>query len=238
VLKPKSPQESFFGSYLYDRIVPVDHLLRKIDQVVDFSFARQILHDRYHPDIGRPAEDPEFMLRLCLLQYIYGDSDRQVVENARLNLAYKYFLGLAVDADVPDYTSISYFRIQRLGEEKFRSVLEQIVRQCIDKGLVKGKRQIIDSTPVIANISSSSITGLVRKCRENVLKTVAKQDVGVAERLGLEEIQDARPVKFASTEEGLQKEIEAAGQLLDSVTAELQVKRLVPNGKKNLHQLL
>jgi hypothetical protein len=64
MLKPKSPQESFFGSYLYDRIVPVDHLLRKINQVVDFSFARQILQDRYHPDIGRPAEDPEFLLWL------------------------------------------------------------------------------------------------------------------------------------------------------------------------------
>jgi len=150
MLKPKSPQESFYGSYLYDRIVPVDHLLRKINQVVDFSFTGQILKDRYNPDIGRPAEDPEFMLRLCLLQYIYGDSDRQAVENARLNLAYKYFLGLAVDAEVPDYTTISYFRAQRLGEEKFRAVLEQIVRQCIDKGLVKGKRQIIDSTPVIA----------------------------------------------------------------------------------------
>ena len=51
MLKPKSPQESFYGSYLYDRIVPVDHLLRKINQVVDFSFAGQILQDRYHPDI-------------------------------------------------------------------------------------------------------------------------------------------------------------------------------------------
>ena len=135
MLKPKSPQESFYGSYLYDRIVPVDHpvsstgqaLLRKINQVVDFSFTGQILKDKYNPDIGRPAEDPEFMLRLCLLQYIYGDSDRQVVENARLNLAYKYFLGLAVDAEVPDYTTVSYFRVQRLGEEKFRLVLEQIV---------------------------------------------------------------------------------------------------------------
>jgi len=124
MLKLKSPQGSFYGSYLYDRIVPVDHLLRKINQVVDFSFVRQILKDRYHPDIGRPAEDPEFMLRLCLLQYLYGDSDRQVVANARLNLAYKYFLGLAVDAEVPDYTSISYFRIQRLGEDKFRSVVD------------------------------------------------------------------------------------------------------------------
>jgi len=229
MLKPKSPQESFYGSYLYDRIVPVDHLLRKINQVVDFSFAGQILNDRYHPHIGRPAEAPEFMLRLCLLQYIYGDSDRQVIENARLNLAYKYFLGLAVDAEVPDYTTVSYFRAQRLGEEKFQAVLDQIVQQCIDKGLAKGNRQIIDSTHIRANISVGSITGLVRKCRENVLKTVKKQDVGIAEKLGLKELQAAGSVKFASPEEGLQKEIEAAGDLLDSVTAELRVKKLVPN---------
>ena len=102
MLKPKSPQESFYGSYLYDRIVPIDHPLRKINQVVDLSFADEILKDRYNQAIGRPAEDPGFLLRLCLLQYLYGDSDRQVVENARLNLAYKYFLGLAVDAEVPD----------------------------------------------------------------------------------------------------------------------------------------
>src|SRR4030043_882812 len=228
MLKPKSPQESFYGSYLYDRIVPIDHLLRKINQVVDFSFADQIFADRYNEDIGRPAEDPQFMVRLCLLQYLYGDSDRQVVENARLNLAYKYFLGLAVDAEVPDYTTVSYFRAQRLGEDKFRLVLEQIVRQCIDKGLVKGNRQIIDSTAVRANITLSSITGLVRKCRENVLKTVEKQDTGIAERLGLRELANAEKVKFASTEEGLQKELEAAGQLLDSVTAELRAKKISP----------
>lgn len=225
MLKPKSPQESFYGSYLYDRIVPADHLLRKINQVVDFSFIRQILQERYNPDIGRPAEDPEFMLRLCLLQYIYGDSDRQVVENARLNLAYKYFLGIAVDAEVPDYTTVSYFRVQRLGEEKFLSVLEQIVGQCIDKGLVKGNRQIIDSTPVRANITMSSITGLVRKCRENVLKTVAKQNTKIAEKLGL---QNAENVNSSSTEEGLQQEIEAAGKLLDNVTDELRAKKISP----------
>jgi len=228
MLKPKSPQESFYGSYLYDRIVPVDHLLRKINQVVDFSFTEQILKDRYNTDIGRPAEAPEFMLRLCLLQYIYGDSDRQVVENARLNLAYKYFLGLAVDAEVPDYTTVSYFRAQRLGEDKFRLVLEQIVGQCIEKGLVKSNRQIIDSTSVRANITPSSITGLVRKCRENVLKTVEKQDAAIAKRLGLGELKNARQVKFASTEDGLQKEIEAAGELLDSVTTELRAKRVSP----------
>src|SRR4030042_7158414 len=91
MLKPKSPQESFFGSYLYGRIVPVDHPLRKINQVVDFSFVRQILEDRYHPDLGRPAENPEYMLRLRLLQYLYGDSDRQAIEHARLTRACNYF---------------------------------------------------------------------------------------------------------------------------------------------------
>jgi transposase len=228
MLKPKSPQESFYGSYLYDRIVPVDHVLRKINQVVDLSFADEILKDRYNQAIGRPAEDPQFMLRLCLLQYLYGDSDRQVVENARLNLAYKYFLGLAVDAEVLDYTTVSYFRAKRLGEEKFRQVLDQIVKQCIDKGLVRGKRQIIDSTPVFANISLSSLSGLVRKCRENVLKTVAKQDTKMAEVLGAKEIQDAAPVKFVSSEEALQMEIAAAGTLLDKITAELEARKIKP----------
>jgi transposase len=122
MLRPRSPQESFYGSYLYDRIIPQDHLLRKINQTVDFSFVNALVKDRYTPDFGRPAEDPEFMLRLCLLQYLYGDSDRKVIENARVNLAYKYFLNLAIDAEVPDDTTISYFRATRLGEEKFRKV--------------------------------------------------------------------------------------------------------------------
>jgi len=134
----------FYCSKLYNKIGPTDHLLRKINQVVDFSFIADLVKDRYTPDFGRPAEDPEFMLRLCLLQYLYGDSDRQVVENARLNLSYKYFLGLAVDGEVPDDTTVSYFKAKRLGEEKFRQVFEQIIRQCIEKGLVEGK-QIIDS---------------------------------------------------------------------------------------------
>lgn len=69
------------SSYLYDPIVPLDHLLRKINAVVDFSFVRDLVKDRYTPDFDRLAEDPEFMLRLCLLQYLYGDSDREVEEN-------------------------------------------------------------------------------------------------------------------------------------------------------------
>ena len=94
--------------------------------------------------------------------------------------------------------------------------------------MVKGNRQIIDSTPIRANITLSSITGLIRKCRENVLETIEKQDTKIAERLGLKDLQNAEKVNYASTAEGLQEEIEAAGKLLDSVTNELKAKQISP----------
>ena len=221
MLRPKPPQNSFYGSYLYDKIVPQDHLLRKINQVVDFSFVHDLVKDKYTPDFGRPAEDPEFMLRLCLLQYIYGDSDRQVEENARDKLAYKYFLGLAVDEEPPDHSTLCTFRAQRLGEEKFRQVFENIVRQCIDKGLVKGNRQIIDSTHIVADITINSLTGLVSLCRQNVLGDIEKQNPKIAEKLGTKRPQYTKQDKFARKEEHLGREVLKARSLLDAVTTEL-----------------
>lgn len=226
MLKTKSHQASFYGSYLYERIVPQDHLLRKINQVVDFSFVNDLVRDRYTPDFGRPAEDPEFMLRLCLLQYIYGDSDRQVEENARDKLAYKYFLGLAVDEEPPDYSTISYFRAIRLGEEKFRQVFQNIVQQCIDKGLVTGKKQMIDSTHIEADAARNSLTGLIKIGRRNVLKAVENQDAKLAEKLGSKDLQVIKQDRFTRVEEGLAKELDEAEKLLDRVTVELKTKRL------------
>ena len=222
MLRPKPPQASFYGSYLYDRIVPPDHLLRKINQVVDFSFVNELVKDRYTPDFGRPAEDPEFMLRLCLLQYLYGDSDRQVEENARDKLAYKYFLGLAVDEEPPDHSTLCTFRAQRLGEEKFRQVFENIVQQCIDKGMVKGNRQIIDSTHIEADVTRNSLTGVIEMCRQNVLRDVQKQSPRTADKLGIKEPQYTKQDKFARKEEHLEKAVDQARQLLDGITEQLK----------------
>ena len=177
--------------------------------MVDFSFVNELVKDKYTPDFGRPAEDPEFMLRLCLLQYLYGDSDRELSRMPGCNLAYKYFLGLAIDEEVPDDTTISYFRAQRLGEAKFRQVFEKIVQQCIDKGLVKGKRQIIDSTHIVADMAVTSLTGLVKLCRQNVLNEVEKQNRGIAEKLGIKELKANKQDKFTRMEEGLEKEIKS-----------------------------
>ncbi|MBI4187679.1 MAG: IS1182 family transposase [Chloroflexi bacterium] len=221
MLKPKPLQSSFYGSYLYDRIVPQYHLLRKINQVVDFSFIHELVKDRYTPDFGRPAEDPEFMLRLCLLQYLYGDSDREVVANAKMHLAYKYFLGLAVDEEPPDDTTIFYFRAKRLGEEKFRQVFENIVRQCIDKGLVKGKRQIIDSTHIEADVTRNSLAGIIRMCRRNVIHDVAKQNRAVADKLGQAEPVITKQDRFKRMDEGLEEEVVEARKLLNGVIEEI-----------------
>jgi transposase len=241
MLKPKLPQTSFFisGNSLYDRIVPSDHLLRKINRVVDFSFIHDLVRDRYTPDFGRPAEDPEFMLRLCLLQYLYGDSDRQVIENARVNLAYKYFLGLAVDEDVPDFTTVSYFRAVRLGEEKFRQVFEQVVRQCIDKGLVKGNRQIVDSTHIIADIAVTSLTGLVKHCRQNVIKEMERQKPGISGKMGCYDVICSKEDRFARKEEHLDEELEAARNLLDKATGKLKqgMIKVTPELKNSLEIL-
>ena len=62
MLRPKSTQNSFYGSYLYDSIIPKDHLLRRINAVVDFSFIKDLIKDKYTENFGRPAEDPEFMV--------------------------------------------------------------------------------------------------------------------------------------------------------------------------------
>ncbi len=78
----------------------------------------ELVRDRSTPDFGRLAEDLEFTLRLCLLQYIYGDSDRLVIENAKMNLSYKYVISMSIDEEPPDDTIVSYFRAIRLGEDK------------------------------------------------------------------------------------------------------------------------
>ena len=239
MLKPKPPQASFYGSYLYDRIVPLDHLLRKINAVVDFSFVNDLVKDRYTPAFGRPAEDPEFMLRLCLLQYLYGDSDRQVEENARDKMSYKYFLGLAVDEEPPDYSTLCTFRAQRLGEEKFRQVFEKIVQQCIDKGLVTGKSQIIDSTHILADVTINSLTGLVSLCQQNVIRDIEKQNPKIAEKLGSKEPQYTKQDRFAKQEEHLEKEVTKAKALLDGVTGELKqgTLKVTPELVKDLNLL-
>ncbi|WHH60630.1 transposase [Petroclostridium sp. X23] len=113
-----SGQIDIFNNIIFEKLIPKDHLLIKIDSIIDFSFVYDLVKDRYS-DIGRESKDPVMMLKICLLEYLYTLSDPEVVARVRTDVAFRWFLGLNIEDDVPDDTTISHFRINRLGDEYF-----------------------------------------------------------------------------------------------------------------------
>lgn len=185
--KDISKQISGFDQYYYEKTVPQDHLLRKIANTVDLSFIRPMLADRYSLERGRPAEEPEFMFKICLLEYLYELSDVQVIEHIRVNLAYRWFLGLNIDDEVPDDSTISYFRVNRVGLDKFKEIFQRLIDQCLEYGLIesKPKRAIIDSTHIIADVAIPTWLSLVRQAFERVVRELQIKDPTKAEQFQL-----------------------------------------------------
>lgn len=150
MLRPNQSQTNFF-TVLYDRI-PKDHLLKRIASAVDFSFINELVADSYCATFGRPAKEPELMAKLCILERLYDLSDVKVIEEANCNLAYLWFLGLNPDDPLPDASLLAKFRTQRLKDISVDEILTEIVRQCVDKGIIKpGSTLAVDTTHTEAN---------------------------------------------------------------------------------------
>jgi transposase len=107
------PKQLSFHSSLYNKI-PENHILKRVNSVVDFSFINELLRDKYCTNFGRPAKEPELMCKLLFLQHLYNLSDEKVIEEAQLNIAHLYFLGLNPEDSLPDKSLLSKFRTQRL----------------------------------------------------------------------------------------------------------------------------
>ena len=101
-------------SMLYELIVPANHKLRRIRELVDFSFVFDELKKNYCPDNGRGAIDPVRMFKYLFLKSLYDLSDVDLVERSRTDLAFKYFLDMAPEEGVIDPSSLTKFRKQRL----------------------------------------------------------------------------------------------------------------------------
>jgi len=147
-------EECLFYSFRLEDQIPETHLLRLIDRYVDFSFVRDRLQPFYSPT-GRPSIDPEVLLRLLLVGYLYGiSSERRLLDEARMHLAYRWFTRLGLDQEVPDHSTFSKNRHGRFRQAGvFREVFEEIVRRCMAAGLVEGRRLTVDGTMVYANAS-------------------------------------------------------------------------------------
>lgn len=148
------PQNELFYSFNLDEVVPEDHLLRQIDQFLDFSELREHLA-AYYSHTGRPSVDPELMIRMLLIGYCLGiRSERQLCMEVKLNLAYRWFCKLSISDSVPDHSTFSKNRHGRFREsEVFRHVFEQVLKRCIEAKLVGGEGFAVDASVVKADAS-------------------------------------------------------------------------------------
>jgi transposase len=130
-------QGRFFYRFDLAERVPADHLLRKIDAVLDLSRLRSQLLAGHYSHTGRPSIDPELMLRTLLIGYCYGiRSERRLCEEVHLNLAYRWFCRLGLEDPVPDHSTFSKNRHGRFREaDILRHVFETTVQTCMDAGL-------------------------------------------------------------------------------------------------------
>lgn len=137
---------------LLEELVPEDHLLRKIEGAVDFSFIHDLCKGLYSPNIGRPAVPPELLFRMLFLGYLYGiKSEVKLAQMVNENIAFKWFLGLKLTEKGPDHATISINRVRRFrGNNIAEKVFDEVLRQCMDKGLVGGQVLYTDATHVKA----------------------------------------------------------------------------------------
>ena len=145
-------QDQFFYAFNLDDAVPADHLVRKIAAVLDLSWVHQELACHYS-HLGRPSIDPELMLRMLILGYIFGiRSERALVREVQVNLAYRWFCRLSIEDNVPDHSAFSRARNERFADgDVLRLVFERVVASCIAAGLVGGEGFAVDASLIEAD---------------------------------------------------------------------------------------
>ena len=135
-----------------DDLVPQDHLLRIIDKAIDWSFIYDLVRDKYSPDNGRPSIDPVTLIKIPLIQYLYGiKSMRQTIKDIGVNVAYHWLLGLELSEKVPHFTTFgkNYTRCFQ-GTDLFKRIFQHILEECYRFKLVDQTEVFVDATHVKA----------------------------------------------------------------------------------------
>lgn len=192
---------------LYEIIVPREHLLRKIKDNIDFSFVNPMLKESYCEHYGRPAKEPEMMFKLLFLKKLYDLSDEALIQNAAVNMAYKYFLDLDPEDGVIDSSLLTKFRKTRITEDILEEMLKETITQAIQKGLIKSTAIIVDSTHTNAAARPTSSTQALRNLSKQLRKEIYKS---------MYELSVKFPEKPSETAD-LEEEIEYTHQLLENI---------------------
>lgn len=157
MLKKKKDYEYEMEYVCLESLVPKDHLLRKIDKYIDFEFIRGKVENLYSKNNGRPAVDPVRMFKMLFIGYLFGiRSERQLVKEIEVNIAYRWFLEMGLQEKVIDASTLSQNRRRRFRDNSiYQEIFDEIVWQAIDKGLVGGKTLYTDSTHIKASANKN-----------------------------------------------------------------------------------
>jgi transposase len=149
----KSEQGQFFYDFNLDDVVPPDHLVRKIDAVLDLGWVHKELAP-YYSHTGRPSIDPELMIRMLIVGYVFAiRSERMICREVQVNLAYRWYCKLGIEDKIPDHSAFSRARHERFREsDALRRVFERVVGICIAAGLVGGEAFSIDASLIKADV--------------------------------------------------------------------------------------
>lgn len=152
----KDYQEKLFINFQLSDRVPKENFYRRLKDLLDLSFVRKQTKEYYGKE-GQKSIDPEVFFKLMLIGYIENlNSDRKIVENASMRMDMLYFIGYDVDEELPWHSTLSRTR-KLYGEDLFLEVFRKVLSLCIDRGMVNGRRQAVDSAYVKANASMDSI---------------------------------------------------------------------------------
>jgi transposase len=154
-------QGRLFYWFCLEGAIPDDHLVRKVAAVLDLSWVHAELAPHY-PDNGRPSIDPELMIRMLIIGYVFAiRSERALCRDVQVNLAYRWFCGLSIEDKVPDHSAFSRARNERFrNSDIFRRVFEHVVETCIAAGLVGGEGFAVDASLIVADANKQrSIPG-------------------------------------------------------------------------------
>jgi transposase len=213
-------------SGLYDLIVPKDNLLRKINELIDFTFIYEELVDKYCPNNGRTAESPIRMFKYLLLKTIYTVSDIDVVERSRYDMSFKYFLEMLPEEDVIDASSLTKFRKLRLRDAGLLNLLiNKTVTIAIEKGIIRSKSIIVDATHSLSRSNPYSALEVLRERSKLLRKAVYAVD---------EDMKDCMPEENDSDD--LEKELTYCKKLEKRIESD-QTLSLIPAVKEKLNLL-
>jgi len=159
--RQNNDQGPLFYEFCLDEAVPDDHLVRKIDTVLDLSWVYAELSPHY-PTLGRPSVDPVLMIRMLIIGYVFAlRSERLLCREVQVNFAYRWFCQLGIEHKIPDHSAFSRARNERFRDSGiFRRVFERVVEACIAAGLVGGEGFAVDASLIQADANKQrSIPG-------------------------------------------------------------------------------